>query len=128
MPSAKSAGFDAEFAFSISDNFDVAATASYNDAKLTSSLKDAAGLPIQGLADGNRLPTVPKFQTSVSVGYNHEGRQRPDRVLQPDLAVRRQALHPDLRPGGQPAPDAALPQRRRDHGDGALLPAQPAFL
>jgi iron complex outermembrane receptor protein len=40
--------------------------------KLTSSLKDASGQPIQGLADGNRLPTVPKFQTSFSVGYKHE--------------------------------------------------------
>jgi iron complex outermembrane receptor protein len=72
VPSAKSAGFDAEFAYNITDDFDLAATASYNNAKLTSSLKDAAGNPIQGLADGNRLPTVPKFQTSFSVGYKHE--------------------------------------------------------
>ena len=72
VKSAKSAGFDAEFAFNLSDNFDVAATASYNDAKLTSSLVDSAGQPIQGLRDGNRLPTVPKFQSSVSVGYKRE--------------------------------------------------------
>jgi iron complex outermembrane receptor protein len=72
VPSAKSQGFDAEFAYRLTDNFDVAATASYNDAKLTSSLKDASGQPIQGLADGNRLPTVPKFQTSISVGYQRD--------------------------------------------------------
>ncbi len=72
VPSAKSTGFDAEFAYRISDNFDVAATASYNDAKLTSSVRNAAGAPIQGLRDGNRLPTVPKFQTSFSVGYERE--------------------------------------------------------
>ena len=72
VPSAKSTGFDAEFAYRLSDNFDVAATASYNDAKLTSSLRNAAGVPIQGLRDGNRLPTVPKFQTSFSVGYERE--------------------------------------------------------
>lgn len=72
VPSAKSQGFDAEFAYRLTDNFDVAATASYNDAKLTSSLKDASGRPIQGLADGNRLPTVPKFQTSFSVGYQRD--------------------------------------------------------
>src|SRR4029453_13862452 len=51
VPSAKSQGFDAEFAYRLTDNFDVAATASYNNAKLTSSLKDASGQPIQGLAD-----------------------------------------------------------------------------
>jgi iron complex outermembrane receptor protein len=72
VPKAKSVGFDAEFAYRLSDNFDVAASASYNDAKLTSSVVDAAGAPIQGLADGNRLPTVPKFQTSFSVGYTRE--------------------------------------------------------
>jgi iron complex outermembrane receptor protein len=72
VKSAKSAGFDAEFAYRLSDNFDVAATASYNDAKLTSSLLDAAGNPIQGLRDGNRLPTVPKFQTSIVLGYQRD--------------------------------------------------------
>ena len=72
VKSAKSAGFDAEFAYNLSDNFDVAATASYNDAKLTSSLLDAGGQPIQGLRDGNRLPTVPKWQTSLSLGYKRD--------------------------------------------------------
>ena len=72
VDSAKSTGFDAEFAYRLTDNFDIAATASYNDAKLTSSLKDAAGRPIQGLRDGNRLPTVPRFQASFSVGYERE--------------------------------------------------------
>jgi iron complex outermembrane receptor protein len=72
VKSAKSTGFDAEFAYRLTDNFDIAATASYNDAKLTSSLNDAAGNPIQGLRDGNRLPTVPKFQGSISVGYERE--------------------------------------------------------
>ena len=72
VASAKSAGFDVEFAYQLTSNFDFAATASYNDAKLTSSLLDVAGAPIQGLRDGNRLPTVPKFQSSVSVGYQRE--------------------------------------------------------
>jgi iron complex outermembrane receptor protein len=72
VPSAKSQGFDAELAYRLTDNWDIAATASYNDAKLTSSIKDAAGNPIQGLRSGNRLPTVPKFQASFSVGYERE--------------------------------------------------------
>jgi iron complex outermembrane receptor protein len=72
VDSAKSVGFDAEFSYRLTENFDVSAAASYNDAELTSSLTDAAGQPIQGLRDGNRLPTVPKFQGSVSVGYERE--------------------------------------------------------
>ena len=72
VPSAKSVGFDAEFAYRLSENFDIAATASYNDAKLTSSVLDASGNVVQGLRDGNRLPTVPKFQASISVGYERD--------------------------------------------------------
>ncbi|WP_430422600.1 TonB-dependent receptor [Phenylobacterium sp.] len=72
VDSAKSAGFDAELSYRLTENFDISAAASYNDAKLTSSLVDARGAPIQGLRDGNRLPTVPKFQGSISVGYERE--------------------------------------------------------
>jgi len=72
VPSAKSVGFDAEFAYKLTENFDVAVAASYNDAKLTSSVLDAGGNVVQGLRDGNRLPTVPKFQASVSVGYERD--------------------------------------------------------
>ncbi|PZQ65449.1 MAG: TonB-dependent receptor [Phenylobacterium zucineum] len=72
VKSARSVGFDAELNYRLTDNFDVSAAASYNDAQLTSSLTDATGQPIQGLRDGNRLPTVPKFQASFSVGYERE--------------------------------------------------------
>lgn len=72
VSSARSMGVDAEFGYQLSDNFDIAASASYNDSELTSSLRDVAGAPIQGLRDGNRLPTVPKFQASFSVGYERE--------------------------------------------------------
>lgn len=69
VPKAKSAGVEAELAFRFNSNFDVAASASYNDAKLTSSVNDSGGQPIQGLRDGNRLPTVPKFQAAFSLNY-----------------------------------------------------------
>jgi iron complex outermembrane receptor protein len=72
VSSARSRGFDAEFAYRFNENFDVAISGSYNDAELTSSLNDASGRPIQGLRDGNRLPTVPKFQASISLGYERE--------------------------------------------------------
>ncbi len=69
VPKAKSAGIEGEFSYRLTDNFEVAASASYNEAKLTSNVEDAAGQPIQGLRDGNRLPTVPKFQSAVSLDY-----------------------------------------------------------
>ncbi len=69
VPKAKSAGVEAELSYSFNSNFDVAASASYNNAELTSSVEDAAGVPIQGLRDGNRLPTVPEFQAAFSLNY-----------------------------------------------------------
>jgi iron complex outermembrane receptor protein len=72
VPSARSVGVDADFAYRFEGGFDVAVNASYNDAQLTSSVVDVSGQPIQGLRDGNRLPTVPKFQSSFSVGYERE--------------------------------------------------------
>ncbi len=69
VPKAKSAGVEAELSYSFNSNFDVAASASYNNAELTSSVDDAAGVPIQGLRDGNRLPTVPEFQAAFSLNY-----------------------------------------------------------
>ncbi|MDP3853261.1 TonB-dependent receptor [Phenylobacterium sp.] len=72
VPKAKSSGVEAEFSMRLSDNFDVAASASWNSAELTSSVRDATGSPIQGLRDGNRLPTVPEFQAAFSINYLRE--------------------------------------------------------
>ncbi len=72
VPKAKSSGVEAEFSMRLSENFDVSASASWNSAELTSSVRDATGAPIQGLRDGNRLPTVPEFQAAFSVNYTRE--------------------------------------------------------
>jgi iron complex outermembrane receptor protein len=72
VPNATSKGVEAEFSMRLSDNFDVAASASYSNAELTSSVRDVTGAPIQGLRDGNRLPTVPEFQAAFSVNYARE--------------------------------------------------------
>lgn len=72
VPDAKSAGVEAEFSYRFNEAFDIAASASYNNAELTSSVVDSLGQPIQGLRDGNRLPTVPEFQAAFSLNYVHE--------------------------------------------------------
>ena len=69
VPSARSVGVEAELSSRLSDNFDVALSASYNDSQLTSTVKDSTGAPLQALRDGNRLPTVPRFQSAASLNY-----------------------------------------------------------
>jgi iron complex outermembrane recepter protein len=69
VPSARSMGVEAEFAYRLTDALDVALSGSYNESELTSSVTDSGGAPIQGLRDGNRLPTVPEFQAAASIAY-----------------------------------------------------------
>jgi iron complex outermembrane receptor protein len=69
VPSARSMGVEAELSTRLTENFDVALSASYNDSQLTSTVKDSTGAPLQALRDGNRLPTVPRFQSAASLNY-----------------------------------------------------------
>ena len=73
VPKAHSAGIEFEFAAQQTDRFDWAITASYIDAKLdssvTSTAPDGSISILAGLEDGNRLPSVPKFQGSAAATY-----------------------------------------------------------
>jgi iron complex outermembrane receptor protein len=70
VPKASSTGFEAELVARPNLNWDFALSATYVDAKLKSSVYNAAGSAVYGgLADGNQLPTAPKFQGVGSIGY-----------------------------------------------------------
>jgi iron complex outermembrane receptor protein len=73
VPTARSAGVEAELFARPSRNWDFGLSASYIDAKLTSSvlstLPNGTQVVVGGLADGNRLPTAPKEQIAASVGF-----------------------------------------------------------
>ena len=69
VPKARAMGLEAELNQRLGENFDVSASASLNNSELTSSVRDASGAVLQALRDGNRLPTVPKFQAAISLGY-----------------------------------------------------------
>jgi iron complex outermembrane recepter protein len=73
VPKARSAGAEAEFAIAPNEHFDVALSASYNDAKLKSTVTSTAGdgtvSVVAGIRDGNRLPSVPQFQMSAAATY-----------------------------------------------------------
>ena len=81
VPTARSEGIEAELFARPTVNWDFGLSATFIDAKLTSSVistlppKAGTGCPpactvvVGGLADGNRLPTAPKTQAVGSVGY-----------------------------------------------------------
>ncbi|MEM7480673.1 MAG: TonB-dependent receptor [Acidobacteriota bacterium] len=70
VPDAKSTGLEFEVASQVTNFFDFAISASYNDSELGSTLTstDAAGnvSVVAGIEDGARLPTVPRFQAAVA--------------------------------------------------------------
>ncbi|MDB6088818.1 MAG: putative TonB-dependent receptor [Gammaproteobacteria bacterium] len=73
VPTARSAGVEAELFARPDVNWDFGLSATFLDAKLTSSVTstDQNGnvVVVGGLANGNRLPTAPKAQAAASVGY-----------------------------------------------------------
>jgi iron complex outermembrane receptor protein len=84
VPTARSAGVEMELFARPNNNWDFGVSASYIDAKLTSSVTSTvppkAGSPpgtpstvvvVGGLQDGNRLPTAAKGQAAAFVGFTH---------------------------------------------------------
>jgi iron complex outermembrane receptor protein len=70
VPTARSAGVEAELFARPNTTWDFGLSATFLDAKLTSSvIAPSTGLVVGGLADGNRLPTSPKAQAAASAGY-----------------------------------------------------------
>jgi len=66
---ARSVGTEIELTASASDNLDLSVSAAFNDAKLLTSFTDGGGNVIAGIAEGNRLPSVPKIQASLAATY-----------------------------------------------------------
>ncbi len=67
VPKARSQGFEAEFAAAPTESFDFALSASLTDSEMKSTFESAQG--DLGIRDGNRLPSVPKFQFSAAATY-----------------------------------------------------------
>jgi iron complex outermembrane receptor protein len=73
VPKSRSAGAEFEFAAAPDENFDFALSASFNDAKLRSTINSTSSSGavsvVSGIREGNRLPSVPNFQASASATY-----------------------------------------------------------
>ena len=73
VPKARSAGVEAELTLAPSEHFDLSLSGSYSDSELRSTLTStsSAGVVsvVSGIEEGNRLPTVPKFQFAATATF-----------------------------------------------------------
>lgn len=69
VPKAHSSGVEVEIGIKPTPGFEFSINGSLTDSKFDSSVVDAGGAVIAGMRDGNRLPTVPKFQVAVLTSY-----------------------------------------------------------
>ncbi len=67
---AESIGAEFELAARPSANWDLGLSATWTQSEITETQTNAAGVPIAGIRDGNRLPTAPEFQAAASVTYS----------------------------------------------------------
>ena len=73
VPDARSAGIEFEFSITPDEHWDLAATASFTESELrstlTSTAEDGTVSVVAGIEEGNRLPSVPEFQAAVAATY-----------------------------------------------------------
>ena len=70
VPKAHTQGLEFELSARPADGLDLGISGSFVSAKFDSSVTTTAGAVIAGIRDGNRLPTVPKFQISANASYS----------------------------------------------------------
>ncbi|PYP95308.1 MAG: TonB-dependent receptor [Gemmatimonadetes bacterium] len=66
---ARSVGAEFELTASPNDHVDLSVSAGLNNSKLLTTFKDQGGNVVAGIAEGNRLPSVPRFQGSAALTY-----------------------------------------------------------
>jgi outer membrane receptor protein involved in Fe transport len=71
VPKAHTMGLEAEVGLNLADGFDLSLAGSYVEAEFDSTLPGALAAAT-GIRDGNRLPTVPKFQIAGTASYTTE--------------------------------------------------------
>ncbi|MGQ0815952.1 MAG: TonB-dependent receptor [Gemmatimonadota bacterium] len=73
VPKARSQGLEAEFTATPSERFDFSVSGSLNDSELRSTLTSTSAggqvTVVSGIEEGNRLPSVPRFQGAAAATY-----------------------------------------------------------
>ncbi len=70
VPKAHTTGVEAEFAAHPMPGLDLSLAGSYVDAEFDSTISNPALIAATGIREGNRLPTVPKFQMAAVATYS----------------------------------------------------------
>ena len=69
VPKAHSAGAELELAITPTKGLDLGISGSLLNSEFDSTVRSGSGAVLGGIRDGNRLPTVPKFQLSANANY-----------------------------------------------------------
>jgi len=69
VPKAHTKGIEGELSARLAPGFDLSVSGSLLEAEFDSTVRDGTGAVLGGIEEGNRLPSVPKFQISVSATY-----------------------------------------------------------
>ncbi|WP_374470662.1 TonB-dependent receptor [Phenylobacterium sp.] len=69
VPEAHTMGVEAEFTARVAEGLDLSVSGSLLEAEFDSTVRDGTGAVIGGIREGNRLPSVPKFQIAASATY-----------------------------------------------------------
>ncbi len=72
VPKAHTKGIEGELTARLANGLDIGLSGSLLEAEFDSTVKDGTGAVIGGIREGNRLPSVPKFQISFDVTYSRE--------------------------------------------------------
>jgi iron complex outermembrane receptor protein len=70
VPKAHTMGLELEIAAAPVEGLDLSLSGSIVESEFDSTLTTASGAVIEGIQEGNRLPSVPKFQLSASGSYS----------------------------------------------------------
>ena len=70
VPSAHTMGVEFELSASPVEGLDFSISGSLLESEFDSDVTTPAGVVVAGMREGNRLPSVPKFQVSASASYN----------------------------------------------------------
>ncbi|KQY29667.1 TonB-dependent receptor [Caulobacter sp. Root487D2Y] len=69
VPKAHTKGIEGELSARLAPGFDLSVSGSLLEAEFDSTVRDGTGTVIGGIREGNRLPSVPKFQISINATY-----------------------------------------------------------
>ena len=78
VPEAHTMGIEGEFSARLSPEFEIGISGSLLEAEFDSTVRDGTGAVIGGIREGNRLPSVPKFQISLNATYTRPINEHAD--------------------------------------------------